>query len=195
MVLFLLATTAVRAADTVLIFGDSLSAGYGIALDAAWPKLLQARLQEQGFNAEVVNASISGETTAGGRGRLAALLTQYRPRVLILELGGNDGLRGLPLRTIEANLKTMIEQARGAGAKVLVTGMKLPPNYGPYANAFSKIYPPLARGDDVVVVPFLLEGVGDNAELMQADGIHPRAEAQPRIVENIWPKLVPLLRK
>lgn len=187
--------TAAHAADSILIFGDSLSAGYGIATDVAWPKLLQAQLRAQGYDDEVVNASISGETTAGGRERLEPLLKQHVPRVVILELGGNDGLRGLPLSAMESNLTAMIKQAQAAGAKVLLAGMRLPPNYGPYAKAFHSIYIKVARREETALLPFLLEGIGGHDELMQEDGMHPRAAAQPRIVDNIWPVLKPLLKK
>ncbi|MBI5041386.1 MAG: arylesterase [Gammaproteobacteria bacterium] len=156
----------------ILVFGDSISAAYGIELEAGWVALLQARIHAQGKPHQVVNASVSGETSAGGRTRLPALLT----------------------RQTEANLRAMIEAARGAGARVLLLGMRLPPNYGAtYTNAFAAIYPKLARELDAELVPFLLEGVATDPALMQPDRIHPRAEAQSRLLDTVWPVLVPLL--
>mgnify|MGYP000704598267 CR=1 FL=1 len=191
--LFLTGTAAANPPG-LLVVGDSLSAGYGIELRAGWVSLLQERLRQQGYPHRVVNASISGDTTAGGRARLADLLKRERPQIMILELGGNDGLRGLSLVETRANLNAMIQAAKASGARVLLTGIHIPPNYGPdYSKKFHAIYQDLARSQQVTRVPFLLEGIALNPELMQADGLHPRANAQPRILENVWPHLKPLL--
>ncbi len=179
----------------ILVFGDSISAAYGIELDAGWVALLQQRLRAEDLPHAVVNASISGETTAGGRARLPALLAHDRYVLVLLELGGNDGLRGLSLTQTEANLRAMIEVAQAAGAKVMLLGMRLPPNYGPtYTQAFAAIYPTLARETGAALVPFLLDGVATDPTLMLPDRIHPRAEAQPRLLDLVWPILVPLLK-
>ena len=155
---------------------------------------LEKRLAEQGYVHRVVNASVSGETSAGGASRLPALLAEHRPSHVLIELGGNDGLRGQSLEQLQQNLAGMVEKSQAAGAKVLLLGMQLPPNYGPrYTQAFAAVYPALGERYRVPVLPFLLEGVGGQAELMQADGIHPRSSAQPRLLENVWPLLQPLL--
>lgn len=178
----------------VLIVGDSLSAGFGMKTAEAWPSLLEKRLEESGYPHRVVNASISGETTRGGLTRLPAALEQHVPDVVVVELGGNDGLRGLPLNEIRRNLDEMIERSRAAGARVLLAGVYIPPNYGPaYTQGFKDIYSDLSSPADVALLPFILEGVALDPELMQADGIHPNATAQPVILDNIWPLLVPLL--
>jgi len=183
------------AEPTVLVLGDSLSAGYGIPLEQSWPHLLHERLQAEGYPHQVVNASISGETTAGGRARLNALLAEHTPAVVILELGGNDGLRALPLEPMRQNLRAMIDTAKRHGAKVVVAGMRIPPNYGPlYTRRFYASFKDVSGDARVAFVPFLLEGVADQPGLMQSDGIHPTAEAQPRILDNVWPVLKPLLR-
>lgn len=177
---------------TLLVFGDSLSAAYGLRADQGWVALLEKRLAGRGYR--VVNASVSGETTTGGRGRLQRTLQQHQPRVVILELGANDGLRGLPVATASANLDAMIQMVRASGAKLLLLGIQMPPNYGPaYAERFRGMYAELARRHDVPLVPFLLEGVALDATLMQADGLHPSAAGQPRLLDNVWPKLAPLL--
>ena len=187
--------TGAARAPVVLVVGDSLSAGYGIALRDAWPSLLQQRLQKQGYPHTVVNASISGDTSAGGRARLPDALKRHRPGIVILELGANDGLRGLSLGATRTNLDTMIKTAQAAGARVLLAGIHLPPNYGPaYTKKFHAIYLDLARTHNLALVPFLLEGVALNPALMQSDGLHPRAVAQPRILANVWPKLLPLIK-
>ena len=174
--------------------GDSLSAEYGLSRGTGWVQLLADRLRNGGSDYRVVNASISGETTSGGRTRLPALLKQHRPRVIVLELGANDGLRGLPLNVLRDNLAAMIRQGQAAGAKVLLVGIRVPPNYGrEYAERFAGTYATLAREHKVPLVPFLLEGFGESLELFQADRIHPTSEAQPRILENVWPVLRPLL--
>lgn len=193
--LVLTASTAVLATQPViLVLGDSLSTGYGFDVDQSWVSLLERRLTAQGHDHRVVNASISGETTRGGLGRLATSLRAHQPSIVIVELGGNDGLRGIALEVSRTQLRAIVTQSREAGARVLLLGMRLPPNYGPvYSQRFHAIYRDLARELDVALVPFFLDGVGDRPELMQADGIHPRAEAQPTLLENVWPSLEPLL--
>ena len=182
-------------APSILVVGDSLSAGYGIELRDGWVALLQQRLTRQGYPYTVVNASISGDTTAGGRARLADALKRHHPQIVILELGANDGLRGLPLRETRANLEAMIKAAQSAGARVLLIGMQLPPNYGPdYTGKFRAIYQELAQRYSLSLVPFLLEGVALTPKLMQPDGLHPRAAAQPRLLDNVWPYLEQLLK-
>ncbi|MFA7892915.1 arylesterase [Pseudomonas putida] len=181
-------------AGTVLIVGDSISAGFGLDTRYGWASLLQTRLRQEGFDDKVVNASISGDTSAGGQARLPALLAAHKPQVVVLELGGNDGLRGQPPAQLRQNLAAMVDQSRQAGAKVLLLGMQLPPNYGVrYTTAFAKVYEELAKDKQVALVPFFLEGVGGVPELMQADGIHPAQGAQQRLLENAWPVLKPLL--
>ena len=181
-------------AGTVLIVGDSISAGFGLNTRDGWASLLQTRLRQEGFDDKVVNASISGDTSAGGQARLPALLAAHTPEVVVLELGGNDGLRGQPPAQLRQNLAAMIDQSRQAGAKVLLLGMQLPPNYGVrYTTAFAEVYKELAKDKQVALVPFFLEGVGGVPELMQADGIHPAQGAQQRLLENAWPALKPLL--
>lgn len=183
-----------RAAPPILVFGDSISAAYGIELADGWVALLQERLQAQGKPHQVVNASVSGETTAGGRARLSALLARGTYDLVVLELGGNDGLRGLSLAQTEDNLRAMIGTVLDAGAEVLLLGMRMPPNYGStYTEAFAAIYPKLARELGVALVPFLLDGVATDSALMQPDRIHPRAQAQSRLLDTVWPVLVPLL--
>ena len=183
-------------APHILVFGDSLSAAYGIEVQAGWVALLQERLRMQGRPHAVINASVSGETTVGGRARLPDLLAARDYAVVMLELGGNDGLRGLSLQQTEDNLRAMIETAQASGAQVLLLGMRLPPNYGAtYTEAFAAIYPRVAREQGAILVPFLLADVATDPALMQADRIHPRPEAQPRILDTVWPALVPLLEK
>jgi acyl-CoA thioesterase-1 len=181
----------------LLVVGDSLSAEYGLPRGTGWVALLAQRLAERQRPAEVINASISGDTTAGGRARLPALLKQHRPTHVILELGGNDALRGLPLSSTEANLREMARACRAAGARVLVTGMQVPPNYGRrYAQDFAALFERVARDEGAALVPFLLAGVADGPDadaLFQPDRIHPRAEAHPRILDNVWPVLEPWL--
>ena len=190
-----LAGNAYSATKTVLVLGDSLSAEYGIKRGAGWVALLEQRLNEKRIDAKVVNASISGETTSGGRSRLPVLLKEHTPDVVVIELGGNDGLRGLPLKAAEDNLRAMIRAAQQAGARVLLVGMQIPPNYGrAYADRFTSMYEKLARENKAVLVSFLLKGVAETPELFQADRIHPTAEAQPIMLENIWPALKPLLK-
>ena len=181
-------------AGTVLIVGDSISAAFGLDTRVGWVSLLEQRMKQEGFTDKVVNASISGDTSAGGQARLPALLAEHKPELVILELGGNDGLRGQQPASLQQNLATMIDKSREAGAKVLLLGMQIPPNYGPrYTNAFKAVYSNLAEEKKVPLVPFFLEGVGGIPELMQADGLHPAAGAQGKLLENVWPTLKPLL--
>jgi len=182
------------AAGTILIVGDSISAGFGLDTRLGWVSLLEQRLEREGHDDRVVNASISGDTSAGGQARLPALLTEHKPDVVIVELGGNDGLRGQPPAQLQQNLAAMIDAAKTAGAKVLLLGMQLPPNYGPrYTEAFARVYTQLADEKQIALVPFFLEGVGGHPELMQADGLHPAAAGQERLLDNVWPALKPLL--
>jgi acyl-CoA thioesterase-1 len=183
-----------HAAKTVLVFGDSLSAGFGIRQDAAWPALLQQRLNEKRLDYNVVNASISGETSSGGRTRIAEALGRHKPAVIVLALGANDGLRGLPLAGLRDNLSGIVRAARSAKAKVLIVGMRLPPNYGAYAGEFQKVFTEVARQETVPLVPFLLDGIADKPQYFQADTIHPTAEGQPQLLDNVWAGLSPLLK-
>lgn len=179
----------------ILVLGDSLSAAFGIDPRAGWVTLLQARLQREGYAFRVVNSSISGDTTFGASARLPHVIEQYHPAIVIVEIGGNDGLRGLPLAEVRRNLVSIVDTAQKRGAQVLLVGMRLPPNYGMgYTQKFHAVYAEVAKAHGVALVPFFLDGVAGNAALMQADGIHPRAEAQARLVENVWPGLKPLLR-
>ena len=194
--LFVAASASARPDRTILVFGDSISAGLGIQVDQGWVALLQARLDEQGYGYEVVNASVSGETTAGGLERLPRALQLHRPSVVILELGGNDGLRALPIAEMRANLGRMARLARRSGSAVLLLGMRIPPNYGPqYTEQFHEAYVDLARGARLPFVPFVLQGIAATPGLMQADGIHPNARGQPLLLDNVWPVLEPLLHK
>jgi acyl-CoA thioesterase-1 len=178
----------------ILVLGDSLSSAYGLDVDKGWVNLLAKRLKENRSGYRVVNASISGDTTNSGATRLPQALARYRPDIVVVELGGNDGLRGLPLSVTRANLERIVNDSQAAGARVLLLGMRLPPNYGPaYANAFHAIYEELADQYQTSRVPFLLDGIGGVEGMMQADGIHPRSEAQPLMLENVWPYLKPLL--
>lgn len=182
---------------TLLVVGDSLSAEYGIARGSGWVALLQARLQREKLPWQVVNASISGDTTSGGRARLPALLKQHKPAVVIIELGGNDALRGLPVASTRDNLQAMARASKQAGAKVLIAGMLVPPNYGrKYLEEFAATFEQVAKAEGTALVPFLLKGVADVPEaesLFQPDRIHPKAEAHPRMLDNVWPALRPLL--
>ena len=181
-------------AATLLVLGDSISAGFGLDTRLGWVNLLQQRLNKQGLDYQVVNASISGDTSAGGLARLAPLLAAHQPALVVVELGGNDGLRGQPPAQLQQNLAAIIQLSHKAGAKVLLLGMRLPPNYGArYNQLFSQVYVQLANSEKVPLVPFFLEGVGGVPMLMQGDGIHPTAAAQPRLLENLWPQLQPLL--
>jgi acyl-CoA thioesterase-1 len=182
-------------ASGVMVFGDSLSAGYGLEPGQGWVDLRAQRVQEEGLAFEVVNASVSGETTSGGLARLPDLLDLHEPQWVVLELGANDGLRGMPLQIIEANLAKLAETVQASGAQLVVVGIRLPPNYGPrYTDNFFNLFPKLAETFEAPLVPFLLEGVADNWSLMQADGLHPTAEAQPKILGTVWQVLADVIR-
>lgn len=181
-------------APAILVWGDSLSAGYGLDRGQDWPTLLQTRLQDKGFRHVVVNGSVSGETSSGGRTRLPAALAEHTPAIVILELGANDGLRGLQPGLLADNLKAMIDAATASGAQVLLVGMQMPPNYGPaYTRRFSAVFRDLAESEELPLVPFLMEGFADRPELFLADGIHPTAEAQGLILDTVWNRLQPML--
>lgn len=186
-----------KAPTVVLVVGDSLSAEYGLPRGTGWVALLEKRLVQERINARVVNASISGDTSSGGRSRLAPLLQQHKPQVVVIELGGNDAMRGLPLSLTADNLMTMTQAAQQQGAKVLLLGMQMPPNYGrDYTERFAKVYTEVAQRQKAALVPFMLQGIADTAEPMQwfqADRIHPVAQAHPRILNNVWPALRQLL--
>jgi acyl-CoA thioesterase I len=193
-------TTPARAQTTLhlLVLGDSLSAEYGLQRGQGWVALLEARLKQEKLPHKVVNASISGDTTSGGRSRLPALLKQHKPRVVVIELGGNDALRGLPLKSTQDNLTAMASAAKAAGAKVLIAGMAVPPNYGrKYGDDFIALFGTVAKTQGAALVPFLLAGVADGPDadaMFQPDRIHPKAEAHPRMLDNVWPALKPLLK-
>jgi len=192
LLLFLLVATASAAtAPTVLVVGDSLSAGYGIEVDQSWTTLLQLRLRSQGYEHRVVNASISGDTTEGGATRIEAALLNFDPELVILELGGNDGLRGIPPDTMKGNLQSIIESSRASGASVILLGIRIPTNYGPrYTSAFEAVYRDLAEQMDIPWIEFFMEGVALDNSLMQADGIHPNEAAQPILLDNAWPMVL-----
>ncbi len=181
---------------TVLVLGDSLSAEYGLQRGTGWVALLEQRIQQKKLNVSVINASISGDTSSGGAARLAELLKKYQPTTVVIELGGNDGLRGLTLSASEQNFRSMIAASKAAKANVLLVGMQIPPNYGKtYTEQFEKMYPKIAKQTNIPLVPFLLAGVADQANLFQADRIHLIAAAHPRILDNVWPYLLPLISK
>lgn len=185
---------AALAAPKILVYGDSLSAAYGIAQARGWVALLEERLRREKLDYSVVNASISGETTSGGLSRMSGSLTQHRPAIVVLELGANDGLRGLPVAETKRNLAQMIQLAQKAGARVLLVGLRMPPNYGPdYTREFDAAFAELARRYRLRRVPFLLEGMADRPELFQADRLHPTEAAQPILLENVWKELRPML--
>ena len=189
------AGSAHSASKTVLVLGDSLSAEYGLARGAGWVPLLEQRLRAAHVDAGIVNASISGETTSGGRARLQSLLAKHKPDIVLIELGGNDALRGLPIAATESNLREMINAGKKANARVVLLGMQIPPNYGgDYAQRFSNLYPKLAKETRVSLVPFFLEGLQTRPDLFQQDRIHPVAAAQPMLLDNVWPYLQPLLK-
>lgn len=178
----------------LMVLGDSLSSGYGIDAQQGWVNLLQQRLRRQGHQLQVINASISGDTTRSGLSRLPQALARHQPEIVIVELGGNDGLRGLELEETQKNLEAITKTIKASGAQVLLVGMRLPPNLGPrYTAQFHRLYGTVADRLHIPLVPFLLEGVAVDPELMQADGIHPRAKAQPKILDNLWPHLAPML--
>ncbi len=190
------ASPASAAAGTILVYGDSLSAAYGIGQKDGWVSLLGGRLKQSKPDYNVVNASISGETTAGGAARIDAALGRFKPDVLVVALGGNDGLRGLPVREMKSNLDRIVRAAQSRGARVLVVGMRIPPNYGPkYAQAFYDAFGQVARETKSGYVPFLLEGIADKRDLFQPDQIHPTTEAQPLLLDTVWKGLEPLLKK
>lgn len=180
----------------IMVYGDSLSAAYGISPQQGWVSLLQKKLATEHYQYQIINASISGETTSGGLSRFQTSLTQVKPKIIILELGANDGLRGLPTQEMKANLNTMIEQGKKSGAKILLIGMRIPPNYGPqYTKLFSQSYAELSQKHKVPLVPFMLENVAAKADLIQEDGLHPNANAQTLVLNNIWPHLKNLLKQ
>ena len=195
---FLGLSSTALAADrpVILVLGDSLSAGYGIPVEQGWVARLQKRLDAEGYGYTVVNASVSGETTVGGLERLPRALAKHAPAVVIIELGGNDGLRGLPVAELRANLEALVATSRKAGAEALLAAIRMPPNYGPqYTERFYAVYESLARERKVPWVPFFLEGVALREDLFQDDGIHPDLEAQPILLDNVWPVLEPLLKR
>jgi acyl-CoA thioesterase-1 len=188
-------TQASSSAPVVLVFGDSLSAGYGIRVEQGWVSLLAQRIEHEGYGFSVVNASVSGETSAGGLARLPRALDLHQPRVVVLELGANDGLRGLPLQQTADNLEQMIRLVQGRHIPVLLLGLRLPPNYGErYTGGFMAMYQNLADKFHIPLLPFLLENVALKPALMQADGLHPNEQGQPLLLDNVWPRLEPLLR-
>ena len=190
-----MAGAAAASERTILVLGDSLSAGYGIKPAQGWVALLEQRLRDQGYGYGVVNASVSGETSGGGLQRLPRTLELHQPAVVIVELGANDGLRGLSVPLTRDNLTKIVAESKKAGAQVLLIGMRLPPNYGPrYTNDFMKMYRDIATTGKVPLVPFLLQSVALKPDLMQADGLHPTAPAQPALLETVWPQLKPLLK-
>jgi len=185
---------AALAAPKILVYGDSLSAAYGIAQARGWVSLLEERIRREKLDYSVVNASISGETTSGGLSRLRQTLDEHRPAIVILELGANDGLRGLPVAEAKNNLAAMIRMAQKSRARVLLVGVRMPPNYGPdYTREFDGAFAELARRHRVALVPFLLEGIAERRELFQADGMHPTEAAQPVLLDNVWRKLRPMI--
>jgi acyl-CoA thioesterase I len=186
--------TASAAGKSILILGDSLSAGYGLEISRGWVALLEERLKQERIDYSVANASVSGDTSAGGRARVGAALERHRPSVVIVELGGNDALRGLPVAQMKANLAAIVERSKKSGARVLLVGMKIPPNFGPgYMSAFENAFAQLSREEKVPLVPFMLEGFAEKLDYFQPDRIHPNERAQPLIVDTVWPKLKPLL--
>lgn len=196
LIVMLLSWPALASQNTLLVLGDSLSAAYGVPAETAWVQLLRNRLEGRGLQWQVVNASISGETTDGGLRRLPALLETNQPDVVIIELGGNDGLRGFPPEVIESNLAKMIEMVLDIDAMPLIVGMQIPPNYGQrYTKMFADIFPKLSDQYDARLVPFFLEGIYNQNGMMQEDGIHPTEEAQPVLLDNLWDQLKPLLTK
>jgi acyl-CoA thioesterase I len=195
-VLAMQASAAYSASKTILVLGDSLSAEYGLVRGTGWVPLLVDRLKTEKIDANVINASISGETTSGGKSRLPQLLAKHRPEVIIIELGANDGLRGLSIAATEQNLRSMIKASKDAGARVLLVGMQIPPNYGvDYTRRFAGMYPKLSKELKLALVPFLMENFAQQPAMFQADRIHPAPEAQPIMLNNVWPHLKPLLIK
>jgi acyl-CoA thioesterase-1 len=198
LLVFLLASVSAQAeAPVILVFGDSISAGYGLErVDQGWVELLRTRLKTEGYGYQVVNASVSGETTAGGLARLPRALELHHPKIVILELGGNDGLRALPVPQMRENFAHMADLATHSGAKVLILGMRIPPNYGPqYTSQFEAVYGELSRADKLPLVPFLMDRIALTPELMQGDDIHPNVKGQPVLLDNVWPVLQSMLKK
>jgi acyl-CoA thioesterase-1 len=181
----------------ILVFGDSISAGYGLAhVEEGWVEMLRGKIKAEGYDYQVINASVSGETTAGGLARLPRALALHHPQIVIIELGGNDGLRALPIDQMRANVSRMVDLAAGSGARVLLLGMRIPPNYGPeFTEKFRSVFVDVARDKKVPFVPFLLADIALSPELMQADGVHPNKLGQPKLLANVWPTLKPILRK
>jgi len=194
--LFIALQNAVASDRTILVMGDSLSAAYGIRPEQGWVALLTQRLQTQGYGYEVVNASVSGETSNGGLQRLPRAIQIHHPGIVILELGANDGLRGLPVQVTKDNLAKMVQLSQAAGARVLLIGIRIPPNYGPrYANEFAGLYPEIAKQSQLPLIPFLLDKVALDPTLMQDDGLHPNARGEPQVLETVWQGLEPLVKK
>lgn len=195
--MFIVSTAcAAASARTILVLGDSLSAGFGIAQQQSWPSLLERRLKEESYPYQVTNISISGETTRGGLSRLPNALSQHKPDIVVLALGANDGLRGLPLEQMNDNLEAMIRISKDVRARVLLLGMQLPPNYGEeYTRRFKQIYADLARRHKIALQPFLFDGFADQRDAFQNDGLHPTAKVQPIMLDNVWQGLRPLLKK
>ena len=186
--------SATAGKPSIVVLGDSISAEYGLPRDTGWVALLRSKLPQEHFDYSVANSSISGDTTSGGLARLPAALNRLKPKIVIVELGANDALRGVPLATTEANLRTIIEKSQAANAKVLLVGMYVPPNYGPdYSQKFHGVYEQLSKEKHVPLVPFLLAGIENKPEMFQADQIHPTPQAQPLLLNNVWPVLKPLL--
>jgi acyl-CoA thioesterase I len=191
-----LSTPAFGAERTIVVLGDSLSSGYGLGAAQSWVDLLESHIDSEAYGYDVVNASIPGDTSSGALARLPRLLETYHPRIVLVELGGNDGLRGLPVQSLRANLERIVELVEAAGARAVLIGIQIPPNYGPtYTDALAEVYPELAKRDELALVPFLMAGVALKPELMQADGLHPNAEGQEPMFENVWAVLAPLLRR
>ncbi len=194
--LVLLGHAARADVPAILVMGDSLSAAYGMRVEQGWVALLQQRLASEGYGYRVVNASESGETTGGALARLPRALATHRPAVVIIELGGNDGLRGLPTGGVQSNLESLVRLSRQSGARVLLIGMRIPPNYGPaYTTAFHELFARVAASERVPLVPFFLDGIALDDGLMQDDGLHPNVDAQPKLLAQVWPSLQPLLKK
>lgn len=195
-ILALAAAPALASGATILVFGDSLSAGYGLAQERSWPSLLEKKLRDEKLDYRIVNASVSGETTTGGVNRIEGALKTHRPSIVVLELGANDGLRGQSLEIMRRNLEAMIDASRRAGAQVLLVGMRLPPNYGTaYTEKFQQMYAEIARTKKTAFVPFLFEGFAEEARYFQSDRVHPTSEAQALMLETVWKGLKPMLRK
>ncbi|MCI0401818.1 MAG: arylesterase [Gammaproteobacteria bacterium] len=191
---FCVAAAIAATEPVILVLGDSLSAGYGIDVKSSWVARLQQRIKQQGYSYRVVNASISGDTLRGAQARVRGLLDTHSPNIVVVELGGNDGLRGLLVSEIRNNLSKILDACRARHAKVVLVSMRLPPNYGAHYNEqFEAVYHELAEDHDVLLAPFILEGIADHPELMQEDGVHPSTLAQERMLDNLWPSIVPLL--